>query len=205
MDDYEKDELLESIYFDPVKSASYTSINKLYKAVRELDEGKHISKEYVQKWLNDQDAYTLHRPTLEKVKRGKIITKGLRDLFEADLMDVSNVSDENDDITFILVVIDAFSRELWLEPLKSKEAEDVLKGFKKIIKRSGAPKRLRTDAGTEFTNNLIKQWFDENNINFYLVQNESKAGIAERVIRTLRKKMRRHVKLKLNHEKCKFN
>ena len=196
MEDYEKNELLESIYFDPVKSASYTSIEKLYKAVKDLDIGSSITKKYVKQWLEEQDAYTLHKPTIEKVKRGKIITKGLRDLFEADLMDVSNVSDENDDITFILVVIDAFSRELWLEPLRSKEADDVIKGFEKILERSGTPKRLRSDAGKEFTNLKIKKWFDENDIKFYLVQNESKASIAERVIRTLRKKFRRHMSYK---------
>ena len=193
MEDYEKDELIESVYFDPVKSGSYTSIEKLYKAIQELDDKNEIDKEYIKKWLDEQDAYTLHRPTIEKFKRGKIITKGLRDLFEADLMDVSNISEDNDDVTFILVVIDAFSRELWLEALKSKEADEVLKGFEKILKRSGTPKRLRTDAGTEFTNHKIKEWFDKMGIKFYLVQNESKASIAERVIRTLRKKFRRHM------------
>ena len=179
---------LESIYFSPKQGASFTSRNKLIKEVK----SKKIKNKEVKDWLQKQNAYTLHRPVVRKFKRSKIITNGLNDLFEADLMDMSNISEENDDITFILVLIDAFSRKLWLKPLKSKHAKTVLKAFREVLEESGKPNRIRTDLGTEFKNKFLKDFFKKEGINHYFVMNETKAAMAERVIRTIKKKMYRY-------------
>ena len=185
------DDTLEKIYYDPEKAGSFTSRNKLYKAVQMI-ENKKVKHKDINTWLNDQDAYTLHRPVKMHFKRSKIFTKGINDLFEADLMDMSNVSKYNNGTTFVLLVIDAFSRKLWAKPLKTKNAKDVLKAFKEIIELSGAPIRLRTDSGTEFTNALMQNFLKSNNIKHYTSHNESKAAIVERVIRTIKKKINRY-------------
>ena len=180
---------LEEIYNDPSKPGSFSSKYKLRRALKDLN--LNIKNRYVEKWLQGNQAYTKHRDTRKTFNRSKVITNGIRYLFDADLMDVSNVSEENDDITFILVVIDAFSRKLYLEPLLSKSGKDVLKAFNKILLRSGYPTNVRTDSGTEFTNRLVQKFFKENDINHYKVDNEQKASFAERVIRTMKKKIRR--------------
>lgn len=42
--------------------------------------------------------------------------------FQADLADVSSLSQENDGYRYLLVVIDVFARFLWIRPLRSKQA-----------------------------------------------------------------------------------
>ena len=189
------DKILENIYFSPEKAGSFTSRNKLYKAVKEIERNK-IKHKDINKWLNKQDTYTTHKPVNVKFKRSKILTKGIKDLFEADLMDMSNISKNNNRTNFVLLVIDAFTRKLWAEPLKTKNAKDVLKAFQKIIQSSGIPKRIRSDAGTEFTNKLVQQFFTDNNIKHYISHNEAKAAIVERVIRTIKKKINRYLSFK---------
>ena len=189
------DKILENIYFNPEKAGSFTSTNKLYKAVKQIEDNKIDQKE-IKKWLNEQDTYTTHKPVTTKFNRSKIFTKGIRDLFEADLMDMSNVSKYNNKTNFVLLVIDAFTRKLWAQPLKSKNAKDVLAAFNKIIKSSGVPKRVRSDSGTEFTNKLLQQFFTDNGIKHYTSHNEAKAAIVERVIRTIKKKINRYLSYK---------
>ena len=47
-----------------------------------------------------------------------------------DLADTSNISDDNNGITYLLFVIDIFSKYLWVKPLKNKTAKDVVKALK---------------------------------------------------------------------------
>ena len=181
------DGLLNKLYYKAESPASYTSLAKLYKSLERS--GQKISRKDISKWLANQDVHSLHIPSRFNFKRGKIFTKGRRDMVEADLMDVAGVSKENDGVTFILVLIDDFSKEAWLYPLKSKSADNVLAGFKYLFKEIGKIKRLRSDAGTEFTNKKLTKYLEDNNIEHYITRNESKASMVERVIRTFRKKI----------------
>lgn len=56
----------------------------------------------------------------------------------------------------MLNVVDAFSKRAYIEPTTGTSAAKVLKAFKKILKRSGKPKRLQTDNGPEFLGDFSK-------------------------------------------------
>lgn len=62
---------------------------------------------------------------------------------------------------YALVVIDNYSRKVDAEPLKTKNASEVTKGFQSIYKRNvlDVPKRMETDSGTEFKG-VTKTYFD---------------------------------------------
>jgi hypothetical protein len=62
-------------------------------------------------------------------------------------MDMQKYSDENNGTRFILVVIDIFSKYIFLQPLKNKRGDEVSKAFKRIFQTRRKPKRLRTDKG----------------------------------------------------------
>ena len=55
--------------------------------------------------------------------------EGLDDLFDADLADVQDLHKENDSNRYLLVVVDAFSRYMWVRALKTKFAKEVSRGF----------------------------------------------------------------------------
>ena len=180
------DAYLSKIYFDPKHPASFKGPSKVLHAIRK--EGiKDISLHDVKEWLKNQDSYTLNKQLRRKFKRSKVIVTGLKDQYEADLADVQKLSKENDGIRFLLVVIDVFSRFLWVEPLPSKHEENVIKGFRLIFEKSGRPRRLRTDRGKEFTGGKVQNFLKNENIEHWTAHNdEMKANFAERVIRTLK-------------------
>ena len=62
--------------------------------------------------------------------------------------------------------------------------------FKKILDKSALKRnKIRVDKGSEFYNSSFKNWLKDNDIGMYLIHNEWKSVIAERVIRTLMNKI----------------
>ena len=52
---------------------------------------------------------------------------------EIDLVDVSKFYKQNQGIKFLLVALDAWSKYMWVIPIKSKETSAVVEAFKEII------------------------------------------------------------------------
>ena len=74
-------------------------------------------------------------------------------------------------------MIDAFSRRMFAQPLKTKSSEEVGKAFEKIFQEFGSPiSKLETDKGTEFTSN--QHLFKKHNIYFHVKYQTHKAGIS---------------------------
>ena len=76
-----------------------------------------------------QDTPSVYKSRGSKFKREKIIVSCRDEHWSADLMDTSKLKKENDNVTFILVIVDIFSNFCWAEPLINKKAETVKKGF----------------------------------------------------------------------------
>ena len=179
---------LENIYFDPKSPASFTSPEKLYQVVK--NQGKYkISRNNIKKWLKGQDVYTIHKDLKRKFTRRRIITSGVDVQWGADLANVSNIAKFNDGVNYLLMVIDIFSKYLFVQPLRSKNAKDVLGAFDRIS-RERAPHIVYTDKGGELNNKLFKSYLRKRNITYFTTQNENiKVSPVERVIRTFRNKM----------------
>ena len=110
-----------------------------------------------------------------------------------DLADVSNLEKYTDGIKFLLVVIDLFSRYLWVQPLKGKTHQDILKGLQDILRQGRKPESARSDKGSEFVNRWVNKFMKGLDINHFTSQNETKANYAERVIRSLKNLMYRYM------------
>ena len=79
-------------------------------------------------------------------------------LWEADLDFVQNIATENDGVNYVLVVIDVFSKYVWIRPMKNKTADSLLEAFDSILSKHRKPEKLRTDKGTEFLNESFQQY-----------------------------------------------
>ena len=64
----------------------------------------------------------------------------------------------NNGVRYLLMVIDVFSKFGWIEPLKNKKGETVVKAFKNILKTGRKPQNLWTDNGVEFYNKILKNF-----------------------------------------------
>ena len=178
---------LKRIYYDPAHAGSFSSAKKLQKAVRK--EGRfEISLANIQKWLQGEETYTTLKPSRKKYPRNKVIVDGINDQWDSDLMDMSNVSKENDGVRYVLVAIDVFSRKGRALPMKTKTGKEVAATLEKMLLVEH-PRAIRTDKGREYLNKDVRGVLDRKNILHSVTQNEVKANYAERFIKTIKNKL----------------
>ena len=110
--------LLYHIYTDVKNLASFSSPWKLYKAAKKEDSS--ITLTQVEHFLESQKSYTLHRHFNSRFRRRKVLAHGVCYQFQADLIDYAPLKRENGGMTFLLSIINMFSRYAMLIPIKNK-------------------------------------------------------------------------------------
>ena len=105
-----------------------------------------------------------------------------------DLADMQSLSKYNKGIKYLLCAFDLFSKYAWVVSLKDKKGVTIANAFQKIISEGRKPNKRWFDQGSEFYNNYFRDFLKINNIEMYSTHNEGKSVVAERVIRTLKKK-----------------
>lgn len=137
----------------------------------------------------------LHKSARRNYQRRKVITKGLDDLWQCDLVIMIPYARENKGNKYLLTVIDVFSKFAWAEPVKSKSAADVTNAMSRILKQNRTPKNLQTDNGKEFYNSEFTNLMKKYKINHYSTYSNLKASVVERFNRTLKNCMWREFSL----------
>ena len=186
--------ILKRLYETVRLPNSYGGINTLLRNARKVD--KSITRSIVKEFLDGQTSYTLHKVTLKKFRRRRILSPKPKVIASCDLADMSNLARHNKGFRYILVVIDVFSRFLQVVPLKRKDGITVMKALKSVFDGNNfnGVSRLNSDEGKEFYNKYVHQYLKRKKIKLYSVHSrEIKASIAERVIRTLKSKIYRHL------------
>jgi hypothetical protein len=189
--DWEK--YLEKIYKDPKHPGSFSGPLKLYQAVR--NEGKFaIGMSRISKWLKGNATYTFNRIAHRKFKRNSVTVEGVDSMWDADLIDLSIYKSKNSNYCYILLMIDIFTRYVYLRPLKTKNGVDVIEAMSNIFAEGRQPEVLRTDKGREFSNVRVDKFYEDFNIHHYVTFNETQANYAERCIKTIKTKIYRYMK-----------
>jgi len=135
----------------------------------------------------------------KKFIRQKTYSKGIGDLYQIDLADLSNLSSYNDGYRYLLICIDVFSKKAWSLPLKSKSGRDVTRVFKQILDDQPC-NMVQSDKGTEFVNSTFQSMLSRGGIKFYTSENEDiKAAVVERFNRTLKEKCIAILPQKITH------
>ena len=70
-------------------------------------------------------------------------------LWQADLIDMSHLVEENDGHRYLLTVIDVFSKHAWVKKLKKKDSKSITEAFDEIFV-TRKPFKLQTDKSKEF-------------------------------------------------------
>ena len=138
---------LQQRYYDLKRVGSYGGVAALRRVVPEQD---------VERWLSEQDTYTLHKPVRRRFKRRCVVVGGPNQQWQADLVDMSRLKKVNDGTTFILTVIDVFSKQAWCVPLKNKSAASLLAAFTQLLS-NGTSNILQTDKGTGFFEPVVTE------------------------------------------------
>ena len=148
---------------------------------------------------NKQLADELHKPVIKKIKRRKVYSSSKGNTCVVDLADIQLISRFNKEIKYLLYVIDLFSKYAWVVPLKNKNSLSIVNAFQKILNSSmelhlkRKPSKIWVDKGSEFYNNVFKNFLKNNDTEMYSTPNEGKSVVAERFIRTLKNKIYKHM------------
>jgi len=176
---------METVYHDPRAPGSFGGVDTLRRYARKR-------RQDVVEYLAGQDAYTLHKPTRRRFARRRTYSKGIGDLYQIDLADLSNLSTYNDGYRYLLNCIDVFTKRAWSVPLKTKTGREVTSAFERIVNERPC-NMVQSDKGTEFVNSTFQSMLQRRGIKFYTSENEDiKAAVAERFNRTLKEKMYRY-------------
>lgn len=134
-------------FFDNPKTTSNGKL-KFYSIVSANTYG--ITFKQVSEFLDNQEAYQLHKPA-PKLRVVKPIIKDKPGVYyQVDLILLPALKNSNNNFENILTVIDVFSKKAWAFPLKTKEAREVSLNFAKVIEESPNLKIVQTDQGSEF-------------------------------------------------------
>ena len=114
---------------------------------------------------------------------------------------MQSLSKYNKGIKYLFYAIDLFSKYARVVSLKDKIGISIVNAFQKIISKNGKAEskgrwktnKISVDQGAEFDNKLFKRFLKINNIEIYSTYNEGKSVVAERLIRTLKSKIFKHM------------
>lgn len=187
-------ELLKSIYYNPSKGLR--GIQALYYAAKKEDPTVRLSD--VKDFIKKQELHQV--VTTTKIKYYPLASPSPFARLQMDLLDVRNeIPRMNNRTTFIMCLIDVYSRYGFIRLLKSKNESDVLNAFRSIIDEIKStwditPSQIDCDNESSFISTSFTNYCKSKGIwlNFSLVGDFRSKGIVERWNRTLRELIARY-------------
>lgn len=156
---------------------------------------KNVNTHELKNFLNEQNVYTLNKRAVYNFKRMPYLVSHKDILWEMDLLSILQLSKYNDDVKYLLTVIDVFSKEAFVRPLRSKYPHEVTKVFKDILKSNGRKcLTLRHDAGKEFFS-VFSDFLKSQNIRQEIAVTtlKAKCAVVENFNKNLRKRIYRYL------------
>ena len=163
-------------------SYSFSGKNNVYKAF------SGTPKEELDKKLAQSEIYSKYH-VFRKSPTSPTYVHHKRQLFQADLAfwTLDHQVEANQGYKYLLLIIDCFTKRIWLYPLKDKKCASVHRAFENLLQTiDELPKNFQTDRGAEFLCADFAQLLKSYNINHYITDSDKKAAMAERAIRTIK-------------------
>ena len=188
---------LDRIYLNSKEAASFSSANKLFREVQKRSYYTVRDISVINEYLSGIPSYGLFKYRKKSFYSPRVVTKGVNQQGAADLMSVQRTSEFNDDVKYILIVIDDFSRFLRVEPLTDKTGPTVARAMDKILSKMSKPfTKICCDMGVEFRAHTFREVLSKYGAQLFFPGASVKCTIVERVIRTLRTKIARYLEYK---------
>ena len=105
------------------------------------------------------------------------------EIWAADLIDMQAFSKDNNEIKYLLTVIDIFSKFVCIVPLKRKTGQEVANSFLRILKER-RPSKMWVDKGRKLYNKDVQK-----QVEFYSTENGEKSCVIERFNRTIKENL----------------
>jgi len=174
--------------------------DKLFNLIREkYGEDKSPSRRQVADWLKQQEINQIYTPSKGKAKEIKSSMTTPNKILAMDLVDLQKF--EVRGFKYLLNCIDMSSRFIYSVALKSKEENEVLKGFKKIFNKFKI-RTVRSDNGSEFINKKFKDFLEKNDIKQILGEagKPQSNGMIERANATIKELIEKSIEINENFD-----
>lgn len=119
---------LKKMLYGPQFSRFVWRIGYIFRALKNVNSNVRITD--VQNFLESYDPYPLHKQVKKPRIYRRVYTKGIGYLYELGLVDLSKYKRENKGMTFIITMIDTFSKYGWVIPIRSKHGARTTKVLK---------------------------------------------------------------------------
>ena len=190
---------MRDIYYNP--STGFRRRDLFYQQTKALTPKPTVKE--VKAMLNKERSYRRHtRPMLSRTRRPHTQTlpayfpihseKPLH-ICQMDLMDVHLLAPSNNNVNFLLCMIDVLTKKAWVRPLKTKQMADIIQASKSIFAEA-KPEIICSDAGSEFRNSQFKKLATELGIQLsYTTADHNRMAVVERFNQSLRSLMERYM------------
>jgi len=160
---------------------AYGGISKIYEYYN-----KEISKNEIERILSTIPSYTKFKQRKKSNLHNPFFIYYRHQQWQIDITYITKLKEYNDDISYLLIVMECFSRKIFVAPMKNKSSKDVVQSFDNIHLYIGqTPHTIYMDKGLEFNSNIFKNYCMEYNITLIFSQSITKAALVERSQRTL--------------------
>ena len=133
----------------------------------------------MKRFLESQE---VRQETTRKRRDGSCVPVAACEEFECDLAEFDSGQ------RYMLVRVDVFSKQCAAAPMDGKRPETVVAALRQCFAELGIPVRIYTDKGGEFENRIMDAFLAS--LQVTLVTTRSYANFVERMIRTLKEKVR---------------
>lgn len=177
--------LLSELYYDPV--TGYQATEELLRRAIAID--PTTTRQEVNNFLRGQATAQINRASRKPIRFNTIRASAIRDGYQLDLMIYDRF--KSNGYSYILIIIDVYSRYVQAVPLKTRLMEPLVKNIEKLFTLMGFPRNVNCDQ--EFNNRLFNKLCTTHNIRtWYSDPDEpNKNAIVERFNRTLAQLLQR--------------
>ena len=160
--------------------------------MRNLAKAAKLSPLNVREFLHSKTSYTRFTQATRKLERMRAFPRFKNETWCMDLAYVDKLAKDNNGVKYLLVRQDLFDRTVDAKGMKTKDSNETVKTFSKMITKKNRPKKTWVDQGTEFAGEF-KKFCSAEAIEIYSTISETEAAFVERTIRSLRNILYRYM------------
>ena len=134
----------------------YTHGFAAYGSVSSLANAAKPSPLKVREFLHSKTSYTRFTQATHNVKRMRAFARFKNEIWCMDLAYVDELAKDKDGVKYLLVRQDLFDRTVDAKGMKTKDSNETVKIFSKLITKKNRPKKIWVDQGTEIADEFRK-------------------------------------------------
>ena len=181
---------MENILNEVYLNSNLPSAGRLYKIIKDQYPENKITMKNIKEFLETKVEKQLYKETKKKSikKQGKIFATFKNEKWQMDIFVFDKYAKQNNGFKYMLACIDVFSRQAYVQPMKTNKFPDCISAFKLILKKD-VPFSIISDHDSSLLSSEFQKLILQHNIvyNINTLNDHNALGIIDRFAKTLKK------------------